>query len=200
MSLPLQRWEIPVPHVSCPLIQMTEVWEYPGGLVVKDPVLSLLWFGFDPWPGSSKMQKEWSKKKKKKKKRKERKNDRSAAKLSCRSDTVERGPQSPGMWVLGPGPCFTVEKSSFCSLPPGSPSEPGPAPHGGERGASGIIHTDRPGRHLLPFQTCPRGQGLCPGGSLVRALPGQAVRLCAPPTAYPTPCPWWCWAPHTAAG
>ena len=25
--------------------------EFPGGLVVKDLVLSLLWLGFSPWPG-----------------------------------------------------------------------------------------------------------------------------------------------------
>ena len=24
--------------------------EFPGGLVVKDPVLSLLWLRFEPWP------------------------------------------------------------------------------------------------------------------------------------------------------
>ena len=26
--------------------------EFPGGLVVKDPALSLLWHRFDPWPCS----------------------------------------------------------------------------------------------------------------------------------------------------
>ena len=26
--------------------------EFPGGLVVKDSALSLLWLGFDPWPGT----------------------------------------------------------------------------------------------------------------------------------------------------
>ena len=26
--------------------------EFPGGLVVKDPVLSMLWCRFDPWPGN----------------------------------------------------------------------------------------------------------------------------------------------------
>lgn len=25
--------------------------EFPGGLGVKDPTLSLLWLGFTPWPG-----------------------------------------------------------------------------------------------------------------------------------------------------
>ena len=28
-------------------------WEFPGGLVVRDPAMSLLWLGFDPWLGSS---------------------------------------------------------------------------------------------------------------------------------------------------
>ena len=27
--------------------------KFPGGLAVKDPAFSLLWFRFDPWPGSS---------------------------------------------------------------------------------------------------------------------------------------------------
>lgn len=27
-------------------------WEFPGGLVVRDLVLSLLWSGFVPWPGN----------------------------------------------------------------------------------------------------------------------------------------------------
>lgn len=26
--------------------------EFPGSLAVKDLALSLLWFGFDPWPGN----------------------------------------------------------------------------------------------------------------------------------------------------
>ena len=26
------------------------IWEFPGGLVVKDSTLSLLWLGFDTWP------------------------------------------------------------------------------------------------------------------------------------------------------
>ena len=26
--------------------------EFPGGLVIKDPALSPLWLGFDPWPGN----------------------------------------------------------------------------------------------------------------------------------------------------
>ena len=35
---------------------------------VKDPVLSLLWLGFDPWPGNSHMLQAWQKKKKTNKK------------------------------------------------------------------------------------------------------------------------------------
>ena len=27
-------------------------WEFPGGLAVKDLMLSLLWHGFSPWPGT----------------------------------------------------------------------------------------------------------------------------------------------------
>ena len=29
---------------------LTDAKEFPGGLAVKDSVLSLLWVGFDPWP------------------------------------------------------------------------------------------------------------------------------------------------------
>ena len=29
-----------------------EAWEFSGGLVAKDPVLSLLWLGFSPQPGN----------------------------------------------------------------------------------------------------------------------------------------------------
>ena len=32
------------------------MWEFPGGLAVKDPVLSLLWQRFDPWPGNFQVQ------------------------------------------------------------------------------------------------------------------------------------------------
>ena len=31
-------------------IPKKEKREFPGGLVVKRPVFSLLWLGFDPWP------------------------------------------------------------------------------------------------------------------------------------------------------
>ena len=41
--------------------------EFPGGLVVKDLVLSVLWLGFDPWPGNFCTSRGWPKKKKKKK-------------------------------------------------------------------------------------------------------------------------------------
>ena len=40
--------------------------EFPGGLAVKDPALSLLWCGFDPWPRNFYMPRVWPKKKKKK--------------------------------------------------------------------------------------------------------------------------------------
>ena len=51
-------------------------WELPGGLAVKDLMLSLLWLRFDPWPGSFHMSAchGYSQKKKKKKKKKENKN------------------------------------------------------------------------------------------------------------------------------
>ena len=29
-----------------------DILEFPGGLAVKDLVLSLLWCGFRPWPGT----------------------------------------------------------------------------------------------------------------------------------------------------
>ena len=38
---------------------------FPGGLMVKDPALSLLWLGFDPWPGNFRMPGAAEKKKKK---------------------------------------------------------------------------------------------------------------------------------------
>ena len=39
---------------------------FPGGLQVKNLVLSLLWFGFDPWPKNFHMPWAWPKNKKKK--------------------------------------------------------------------------------------------------------------------------------------
>ena len=33
-----------------PLSPAPEIKEFPGGLVVKDLGLSLLWLRFDPWP------------------------------------------------------------------------------------------------------------------------------------------------------
>ena len=42
--------------------------EFPGGLVVKESVLSLLWLGFDPWPRNFHMVPAGSKKKKERKK------------------------------------------------------------------------------------------------------------------------------------
>lgn len=38
------------------------IWEFPGGLVVKDSVLSRLWLEFDPWPGN--LQWPWARPKK----------------------------------------------------------------------------------------------------------------------------------------
>ena len=35
--------------------------EFPGGLLVKDPELSLLWLGFDPWPMNFHMPQIWPK-------------------------------------------------------------------------------------------------------------------------------------------
>ena len=57
----------------CYEISRNEHWEFPGGPVVKDLVLSLLWLGFSSWPGKCHMP--WTypkeKKKKRRKKRKE---------------------------------------------------------------------------------------------------------------------------------
>ena len=36
--------------------------EFPGGLLVKDPALYLLWYRFDPWPGNFCMPWAWPKK------------------------------------------------------------------------------------------------------------------------------------------
>ena len=44
------------------------VKEFPGGLLVKDLALSLLWRRFNPWPRNFCMPLAWPKKKKKKKK------------------------------------------------------------------------------------------------------------------------------------
>ena len=42
-----------VPYISsCPHVILKGSQEFPGGLVVKDPALSLLWRRFDPWPGN----------------------------------------------------------------------------------------------------------------------------------------------------
>ena len=43
--------------------------EFPGGLGLKDPALSLPWYGFNPWPGELPRAVGADKKKKKKKKR-----------------------------------------------------------------------------------------------------------------------------------
>ena len=47
---------------SCSYIKSISVREFPGGLVVKDLVLSLLWLGFDPWCRNFCMLWAWGKK------------------------------------------------------------------------------------------------------------------------------------------
>lgn len=46
-----------------------QLLEFPGNLMVKDPVLSLLWHPFDPWPGNFCMSLAWVNEEKKKKRR-----------------------------------------------------------------------------------------------------------------------------------
>ena len=40
------------PEISCFKEPKREKQEFPAGLEVEDPVLSLLWFRFIPWPGN----------------------------------------------------------------------------------------------------------------------------------------------------
>ena len=47
-----------------------QLLEFPGYLMVKDPVLSLLWLPFDPWPGNFCMSLAWVNEEKKKEKKK----------------------------------------------------------------------------------------------------------------------------------
>ena len=61
-----------------------EARELPGGRAVKDPVLSLPWHRFDPWPGNFCMPQVQPKKKMKKKK-KEAREQRSPQKLELGS-------------------------------------------------------------------------------------------------------------------
>ena len=42
---------------------------FPDGLVVKDPVLALLWFGLEPWLGNLNILWAWQKKKRKNRRR-----------------------------------------------------------------------------------------------------------------------------------
>ena len=48
-------------------LKVLMTWEFPGGLAFKDPALSvqhfwsLLWRGFDPWPGNFHMLQAWPK-------------------------------------------------------------------------------------------------------------------------------------------
>lgn len=50
--------------------------EFPGGLLIKDLVLSLLEFRFSPCPGNFHMPQEWPKRKKKKERQEERQEGR----------------------------------------------------------------------------------------------------------------------------
>ena len=50
--------------------------EFPGGLVVKESMLLLLWHGFDPWPRKFHMPWAWPKKKKKRKEKAKKKGER----------------------------------------------------------------------------------------------------------------------------
>ena len=45
------------------VLKKTKILEFPGGLAIKDLVLSLLWLRFDPWPGNFHMPWAWPKKK-----------------------------------------------------------------------------------------------------------------------------------------
>lgn len=38
------------------------MWEFPGALAVGNPGLSLLWLGFNPWPGNFCIPEMWPKK------------------------------------------------------------------------------------------------------------------------------------------
>ena len=58
---------IPTVIFSHPEGTLKNIQEFPGGLVVKDLVLSLLWLGFHPWPRTSACLRHNQKKKKKKK-------------------------------------------------------------------------------------------------------------------------------------
>ena len=44
--------------------------EFPGGLEVKESAFTLLWFGFNPWPGTSTCHRHDQKKKRKEKRKK----------------------------------------------------------------------------------------------------------------------------------
>ena len=49
----------PLPNVICSKLTYTKTFkrkkfqEFPGGLAIKDLVLSLLWLEIEPWPGTS---------------------------------------------------------------------------------------------------------------------------------------------------
>ena len=52
-------------NTQVPQIKWCGTWEFPGSLVIKDLVLSILWPGLDPWPGNFGMPQEQTEKKKK---------------------------------------------------------------------------------------------------------------------------------------
>ena len=49
-----------LPYASCMALKKKKNGEFPGGLAVKDPPLSL-WLGFNPWPGNFCMLQAWPK-------------------------------------------------------------------------------------------------------------------------------------------
>ena len=63
-NLEKEEWSqrlLPELRLYCKATAIKTVWcwhknrhtrEFPGTLAIKDSVLSLLWFGFDPWPGN----------------------------------------------------------------------------------------------------------------------------------------------------
>ena len=54
-----QEWQ---DQFGCQNVYIERSWhEFPGSLVVKDLVLSLLWLGFDPWSRNFCMSRAWSK-------------------------------------------------------------------------------------------------------------------------------------------
>lgn len=46
------------PRAGTP-VKSAKLWEFPGRLAVKGPVLSLLWHRLDPWPGNLRLLQVW---------------------------------------------------------------------------------------------------------------------------------------------